>query len=171
RIDFDGVEKPGQVGCSVKASGLLARVDDALPVGIRPPGRADPNARGEWLPFHICLLFASKFTTLPRRCQHKSLIHSSPVPTRFALRGPVAAMSPIAGVRWTPSESRDRTSSSLCRREGGDAATARRRRYRKLAACKGRSPMVVCRGKGRPRRNGHHALRSLRQVRGFGGGL
>ena len=85
------------------------------------------------------------------------------MPTRFALRGPVVAMPAL--------ERSEGSSSSLCRREGGDAATARRRRYRKLAECKGRSPVVVCRGKGRPRRNGHHALRSLRQVRGFGGGL
>ena len=49
RVDFDGVEKFGQEGGFVEIFWAGLRVDVSGPIGVRPPGRADAQARGRIL--------------------------------------------------------------------------------------------------------------------------
>ena len=64
-IDFDGVKELRKISGGVKAAGLFTRIDNAFPVGIRPPGRADANARGWRFLSHIRLLFAFSISPVP----------------------------------------------------------------------------------------------------------
>ena len=43
-VDLDGVEKLREVGGLVKSTGTRRRIDDAVPIGVRPSGRADEYA-------------------------------------------------------------------------------------------------------------------------------
>ena len=44
-VDFDGVEKFGEKSGFVKSMRTRIRIEDFLPIGIRPAGRADEDPR------------------------------------------------------------------------------------------------------------------------------
>src|SRR5947208_8766753 len=56
-VDLDGVEELCEVTRLVKAMGSVSRIHDAVPVRIRPAGRADARPRSQSA-VHIRLLFA-----------------------------------------------------------------------------------------------------------------
>ena len=56
-VDFYGVKELRKVGGLMKTARLVVRVDDSLPIGVRPTGGSDQDARFRGRAAHVRLFF------------------------------------------------------------------------------------------------------------------
>ena len=66
-VDFDGVEELGEERRFVEIARPGTRIDDTIPIFVRPSSGPDANFRR--LPVHIRLLFAYQFMPIGKGCQ------------------------------------------------------------------------------------------------------